>query len=194
MTRAEYLREWRKRNPGKTARYSKQYRQVSGLASEQDRRWYDANKKKKAYQVARYAKSNPAILAAANARRRSRTKSGGYTEFDIQVILVNQGCVCVYCRTYLAEYHIDHVTPLASGGANSRENLQLLCPTCNLSKGGLPEEVFRERCVARGMQPNPCPQIAFWYATKWSLAQEFSPNYTELQLPAVRAPKGAHLV
>lgn len=31
--------------------------------------------------------------------------------------------------------HIDHVIPLARGGADSEENLQLLCRPCNLRKG-----------------------------------------------------------
>jgi 5-methylcytosine-specific restriction endonuclease McrA len=31
--------------------------------------------------------------------------------------------------------HVDHILPLALGGDNRRKNIQLLCPTCNLSKG-----------------------------------------------------------
>lgn len=31
--------------------------------------------------------------------------------------------------------HVDHIVPLARGGADSEENLQLLCRTCNLHKG-----------------------------------------------------------
>jgi 5-methylcytosine-specific restriction endonuclease McrA len=31
--------------------------------------------------------------------------------------------------------HIDHIVPLAKGGKNELDNLQLLCGKCNLKKG-----------------------------------------------------------
>jgi hypothetical protein len=33
-----------------------------------------------------------------------------------------------------AEFHIDHVLPTAKGGSDEEGNLQLACPSCNLSK------------------------------------------------------------
>jgi 5-methylcytosine-specific restriction endonuclease McrA len=33
-------------------------------------------------------------------------------------------------------FHIDHINPICNGGDNSIDNLQLLCASCNLSKGG----------------------------------------------------------
>jgi 5-methylcytosine-specific restriction endonuclease McrA len=41
---------------------------------------------------------------------------------------------CGYCRVKLSAVHIDHIEPLARGGADKRHNLQALCPTCNLAK------------------------------------------------------------
>lgn len=42
---------------------------------------------------------------------------------------------CVVCRRDIKDkYHLDHIYPLAKGGAHAEENLQLLCPSCNLKK------------------------------------------------------------
>ncbi|MGW5524838.1 HNH endonuclease [Gordonia sp. NPDC003950] len=35
----------------------------------------------------------------------------------------------------LAKEHFDHVVPLAHGGLNDITNIQLLCQSCNLTKG-----------------------------------------------------------
>ena len=51
-------------------------------------------------------------------------------------LLVLQRGKCACCRTSLdkSKYHIDHVMPLAKGGLNVDENIQLLCPPCNQAK------------------------------------------------------------
>lgn len=50
--------------------------------------------------------------------------------------------VCCKCQTDLSgllklnfERHFDHIVPLAQGGINDVSNIQLLCSSCNLSKG-----------------------------------------------------------
>ena len=57
-------------------------------------------------------------------------------------MLCAQDARCTYCGTLLAAYHIDHKTPLRRGGTNDMENLQLLCPTCNMSKGTKTHDEF----------------------------------------------------
>lgn len=41
---------------------------------------------------------------------------------------------CVKCESR-ESLHIDHIIPLSQGGATIVSNLQLLCESCNLSKG-----------------------------------------------------------
>jgi len=50
--------------------------------------------------------------------------------------------ICTYCCNRLSESEvvIDHITPLAIGGDNSIDNLQVTCSWCNSVKGCLPHE------------------------------------------------------
>ena len=45
---------------------------------------------------------------------------------------------CEYCRMsqslQAATFHLEHIMPLAKGGASTAENLALACPSCNLRK------------------------------------------------------------
>lgn len=54
-----------------------------------------------------------------------------------QVILVRDGNTCQQCGAYSPSgMHVDHVVPLSRGGHPlSRNNLQVLCERCNMSKG-----------------------------------------------------------
>ena len=60
-----------------------------------------------------------------------------------------QGGRCVYCGVELSlrvgVSHIDHTLPVNQGGDNGRENLQLLCPGCNVRKGDRNDPEFRHR-------------------------------------------------
>jgi 5-methylcytosine-specific restriction endonuclease McrA len=69
-------------------------------------------------------------------RARRRGAIGTHTAADIRNILRFQKRRCAYCRTRLADtgFHVDHIIALARGGTNYKENLQILCPTCNLKK------------------------------------------------------------
>lgn len=42
---------------------------------------------------------------------------------------------CAYCGRITSNPHADHVVPYSKGGATVPENLELSCPSCNLSKG-----------------------------------------------------------
>jgi len=43
---------------------------------------------------------------------------------------------CELCADVAGPFHVDHIISLLLGGTNARQNLQVLCADCNLSKGG----------------------------------------------------------
>ena len=53
-----------------------------------------------------------------------------------QAVFQRGGGRCVQCGSNF-DIQYDHVIPWSMGRANSIENLQLLCGTCNQSKGAL---------------------------------------------------------
>lgn len=88
----------------------------------------------------RYAKlrtNNPEILKNyVNARRARLARADGVTTTqDIEFLLSSCEGICAYCGAFLeGVYHIDHIVPLSKGGSNWPENIQILCPKCNLTK------------------------------------------------------------
>ena len=82
----------------------------------------------------------------------------------------------MYCcaRLSLTASHIDHITPVNQGGSNEPENLQLLCPGCNLRKSDRNDSEFRHRYRTllpqgrRTMPQRPIKQAAFRVITRSS--------------------------
>lgn len=116
----------------------------------------DAASKRKASML------NPDKMAAARQKRRARkfAAGGSFTADDIKQIYQDQSGLCNGCQCDLekSSYHVDHIMPLILMGSNRKENLQLLCPKCNLSKGGMTptswrEKLERERRIKSGEDP-----------------------------------------
>lgn len=72
-----------------------------------------------------------------NRRSRQHGAGGRYTKHDIEHLFETQGAKCGYCKASLkAGFQIDHIIPIVLGGSSNPSNLQLLCRSCNTSKGG----------------------------------------------------------
>jgi HNH endonuclease len=117
---------WRKANPDR--------RRETNAA------WVKANPDKARQATAAWAKANPeARRIIRQNRRASELENGGTISRCLADLLMSeQGGRCAGCLCDLREtgHHLDHVMPLALGGPNTDENMQLLCPHCNKSKGG----------------------------------------------------------
>lgn len=61
--------------------------------------------------------------------------SGKLSPWIVKKLFILQRGLCPCCKQHLgADYHIDHIFPLALGGTNVDSNVQLLRSTCNLNK------------------------------------------------------------
>lgn len=82
-------------------------------------------------------KANPLSSVRSNLNRRIRKREigGKISKGIIAKLLKLQKGLCPCCKQPLGkDYHLDHIMPLARGGANADENMQLLKATCNLQK------------------------------------------------------------
>jgi len=102
-------------------------------------KWQQANREKHVANVQRWQERNPEDRRAHDRTRRARQKgaTGKHTATDIRAITLAQKGKCAWCRVDLrrVQRHADHILPLALGGSNDRQNIQILCRSCNLSKG-----------------------------------------------------------
>lgn len=89
----------------------------------------EAKAKRKEYQVAK------------ESRRRAKM-NGRHTVAQIRQMFKDQDYRCKSCGDCIKEYYErDHIMPIALGGSDNIENIQLLCRSCNNRKGAMhPDE------------------------------------------------------
>jgi 5-methylcytosine-specific restriction endonuclease McrA len=121
------------------------YKQNKGKIAEN----YQANRDKILSSTKVWKKNNRDKTSNYHRTRRARKRNaeGSHTAANIQQLLVFQKRKCAVCHTSIKNnYHVDHVIPLALGGGNGKDNLQLLCPHCNLRKNAQhPVEFMQSR-------------------------------------------------
>lgn len=139
-------------NAEKVAAYKKQYNIENKESIAEKRKAYrEENKEKVRKQKADYAAKNSKKIVAKvtawckenpNRRReyshnyRARKKGRGViTPGLAEKLMALQKGRCACCGLKLGkDYHMDHIMPLALGGSNSDENMQLLRSKCNMQK------------------------------------------------------------
>lgn len=141
-------------------RERKRYRDNSVRSRALNKVWRIANKSRIAAYIANqrkdynkfaseWRKKNPEKrnAFASNYKARKRGAPGSYTGEEIKQMFIDQLGLCASCEIQLIKYHVDHVIPLIMGGVNDKSNLQLLCPSCNSSKGGKHPSVWKGRTI-----------------------------------------------
>lgn len=98
---------------------------------------------------ARWAKLHPEPRRIAQQNRRAKkVASGGVLSKGLSAkLFILQKGMCPCCKLPLGDdYHLDHRMPLALGGANTDDNMQLLRAICNLQKKAKhPVDFMQER-------------------------------------------------
>ena len=107
------------------------------ISIEKCREWRKSNPEKARASVSGWFAKNPGAKKAFNSNRRARlASSDGHLSAGLadKLFALQKGrCPC--CKQPLGDdYHLDHKMPLALGGSNTDENMQLLRKTCNLQK------------------------------------------------------------
>lgn len=144
--------KWARANRNKTAKYKEKHLAVPGnkeksaLAS---KKWKDENPERRREHCREWRARNPEKAETYQRNRRARLLSadGSHSAEDVADILRLQGGKCAYCRCRITGLNrrVDHIKPLAKGGANYRANLQILCASCNSRKSASDPVDFARR-------------------------------------------------
>lgn len=146
----EVLRQWYQRNKdAKDAASKKWASENRARLNELARARYKKDRNAHIQSVYKWRKNNPEHFRGIDHayRARKRAADGVWSKGDVIRLLERQRGRCAVCKTKLTKsYNVDHIVPLARGGSNYPTNLQLLCKSCNSSKGCKdPIEFMRQR-------------------------------------------------
>ena len=136
--RVEYKEKYRKNNKENIVEYQKHYHKNNKeYFNKLNSIWYINNKEYVSQRNKKYAKENLHKFKFYNNKRRAmKNNQLGEVYIDIErKLLLQQHGQCNYCYVSLYDkFHLDHWFPLSKGGLHDNNNLQLLCPSCNIKK------------------------------------------------------------
>lgn len=129
---------WYAKNVEKKSEIAKTYRQKNlERVRAKERQYRTENPEKRRESGRRWDQENQDIRKIHKVNRRLRESCKGQklsTGLENRLFEL-QGGKCPCCGQPLgSDFHLDHIMPLALGGSNTDDNIQLLRATCNSSK------------------------------------------------------------
>jgi len=139
-----YVEKYRKENVEKIKEYLKSEKNKKNRALNRQKNNEAINKKEKEARLKNIVNRRISERIKSSRRRLlARNTYKKYNAKDIQALKEKQLNKCIYCKKDIKnKYHIDHYEPLSKGGADSIENIQILCPSCNMKKHNKDPLVF----------------------------------------------------
>lgn len=135
---AELKAKWFLDHKDLVAKKQKEYKSKNKEAVARRQAAYVAkNARKIKENKAAYKKANREIFIRSGHKRRAikRAVGGTLSRGLTNKLLKLQKGKCPCCNQPLgSDYHLDHIMPLALGGSNTNENIQLLRSVCNMRK------------------------------------------------------------
>ena len=132
-------REWAANNPDKVKEKIDRYKRNHPDRVKETQKRYRANNRLNSLErYKKYNRENRDKRRLLEQSRRARImSSNGKLSIGLRNKLLKlQKGKCPCCKGKLGcDFHMDHIMPLSLGGLNIDENIQLLCKSCNLSKG-----------------------------------------------------------
>lgn len=131
--------KWRAANIKKDReRKAKHYDANAEMILQSHAKYRALNKEKVRECNAKYRAANPErAIINSHTRRAMKKAVGGKLSLGLagKLFKLQRGkCACGCARPLGDDYHLDHRMPLALGGTNTDDNMQLLLGTCNLRK------------------------------------------------------------
>lgn len=146
---AAYMAEWRKRNiERKRASDRARAKTHAPQARARAMAWNLTHPRETRERIRRWQANNPTKLAAWGWMRRARLKGAsgrGIRSADWKSLVADSLGLCPYCNISGAKLTLDHIEPLARGGAHDIDNAAAACDACNRSKNDLPLIVWMAR-------------------------------------------------
>lgn len=128
-------RRYNKNNRAKIAARKKAYHEENrDELLPKMREYHAANRDRSAERRKAHRRAHPEMMVAQAHRRRSKIAENGgtLTAAEIKAIVAED---CFWCGIDCSQdFHLDHIVPISKGGRNSRCNVAVSCPGCNLSK------------------------------------------------------------
>ena len=162
-----WQREYRKKNKAKIAADNKRWREANpgyersrvrdkAQRAVYNRQYYLDHREVALAQVGEWERANPDKVREKHARRRARKANVPHEPYNRMDIYDRDEGICYLCGEFVptSTFQIDHLVPIALGGADAEYNVGIAHSSCNAQKGAkivakLPR-VLTERAMLLG--------------------------------------------